>query len=315
MNKKTSPQQPFHIQLAVDGSEYSTAAVHLLADLPLPADTTITLLGVVTPGRPPYEPMLHDALEAAKKTLEKNGIEAKSVLLHGHAAKQLIEYGREHRPDLMVIGARGLYATLKILLGGIAHQVIENASWPVLVMRTPYHGLRRVLFTTDGSQNCRLAAQYLAEFPLPEQTDIQVLHVQPLYPAVEAQAYAGRPFGQPIPSMIPMMPSPAELQSISRQAELDEQKGKAILAETKNILKTAGRKLTTFLQRGDPASEIFTHAQAQDIDLIVAGSRGLNALEGWWWDSVSRKLVHYAHCSVLFVRTDVKDDTNPGADS
>jgi nucleotide-binding universal stress UspA family protein len=112
-----------------------------------------------------------------------------------------------------------------------------------------------------------------------------------------------------------MMPGPAELQSISRQAELDEQKGKAILAETKNILKTAGRKPTIFLVRGDPASEIFAHAQAKDVDLIVAGSRGLSALEGWWWDSVSRKLVHYAHCSVLFVRTDVEDNTNPGADS
>jgi nucleotide-binding universal stress UspA family protein len=219
----------------------------------------------------------------------------------------LIEYGREHRPDLMVIGARGLYATLKILLGGIAHQVIENASWPVLVMRTPYRGLRRVLFTTDGSQNCRLAAQYLAEFPLPEQTDIQVLHVQPLYPAMDARAYAARHFSHPVPAMIPMMPSPAELQSISRQAELDEQKGKVILAETRNILKTEGRNPATFLVRGDPASEIFAHSQAQDIDLIVAGSRGLSALEGWWWDSVSRKLVHYAQCSVLFVRTNSED--------
>jgi nucleotide-binding universal stress UspA family protein len=311
MNRKIST--PFHIQLAVDGSEYSTAAVHLLADLPLPVGTTITLLGVVTPGRPPYEPMLHDAMEAAKKILEKSGVESESVLLHGHAAKQLIEYGREHRPDLMMIGAKGLYATLKILLGGIAHQVVENANWPVLVMRTPYRGLRRVLFTTDGSQSCRRAAQYLAEFPIPDQTDVQVLHVQPLYPAAEAHASAAYPYGHPVPTMIPMMPSPAELQSVSRQAELDEQKGRVILAETKNILKTAGLKPATFLSRGDPASEIFAHAQAKDVDLIVAGSRGLNALEGWWWDSVSRKLVHYAHCSVLFVRTDLEADANPGA--
>lgn len=314
MNKKISSPQPFQIQLAVDGSEYSTAAVRLLSDLPFPPGTSITLLGVVTPGRPPDEPMLHEAMEAAKKILKKEGIEVKTVLLFGHAAKQLIEYGREHRPDLMVIGAKGLYATLKILLGGIAHQVVENADWPVLVMRTPYHGLRRVLLATDGSQNCRLAAQYLAEFPIPEETEIQVLHVQPLYPAVEAHEYAARPLGYAVSAMIPMIPSPEELRSIARQAQLNQQKGRVILAETKNILQGAGRKLTTFLMRGDPASEILTHSQAQKFDLIVAGSRGLSALAGWWWDSVSRKLVHYAHCSVLFVRTN-SEDNNAGVDS
>jgi nucleotide-binding universal stress UspA family protein len=36
----------------------------------------------------------------------------------------------------MVMGAKGLYATLKILLGGVAHQVVEHARWPVLVVRT-----------------------------------------------------------------------------------------------------------------------------------------------------------------------------------
>jgi nucleotide-binding universal stress UspA family protein len=314
MNKEFSSPQPFQIQLAVDGSEYSTAAVRLLSDLPFPPGTSITLLGVVTPGRPPDESMLHEAMEAAKKILKKDGIEVKTVLLFGHAAKQLIEYGREHRPDLMVIGAKGLYATLKILLGGIAHQVVENADWPVLVMRTPYHGLRRVLLATDGSQHCRLAAQYLAEFPLPERTETQVLHVQPLYPAIEVYEHTAWPIGYSGPAMISMMPHPEELQAIARREQLDQQQGRVILAETRSILQRAGRKLATFLLRGDPASEILAHAQAQNVDLIVAGSRGLSALAGWWWDSVSRKLVHYAHCSVLFVRTN-SEDNNAGVDA
>lgn len=314
MIEKFSSLQPFQIQLAIDGSEYSTAAVHLLSDLPFPFGASITLLGVVTPGWPPDESMLIEAMEAAKKILEKDGIEIQTVLLFGHAAKQLIEYGHEHRPDLMVIGAKGLYATLKILLGGIAHQVVENADWPVLVMRTPYHGLRRVLLATDGSQNCRLAAQYLADFPLPERTEIQVLHVQPLYPATEAYESAVRSMGYWGPAMTSVMPNPAELRSIARQEQFDQQKGRVVLAQTRNILQRAGRKLATFLVRGDPASEILTHSQAKNVDLIVAGSRGLNTLAGWWWDSVSRKLVHYAHCSVLFMRTN-SEDNNAGVDS
>jgi nucleotide-binding universal stress UspA family protein len=107
-----------------------------------------------------------------------------------------------------------------------------------------------------------------------------------------------------------MLPSPAELQALARQAQLAEQTGRTILAGTRKILQGSGRKITTFLAEGDPASEILAHSQAKDIDLIVAGSRGLSAIEGWWWGSVSRKLVHYAHSSVLFVRTDTEDN-NP----
>jgi nucleotide-binding universal stress UspA family protein len=308
MNKKTS--MPFRIQLAVDGSEYSLAAAELVRDLPLPPGSQIAILGVLTPGRPPDEPTLQAAMARAEELLEDGAVRTQRVLLHGHAAKKLIEYGSEEPPDLMVIGARGLYATLKILLGGIAHQVVENARWPVLVMRTPYRGLRRVLLATDGSQNSRQAAQYLAGLPLPAGTELQALHVQPIYPELAEPAYSAHSLARPAPFMVPTMPSPADLQYLSRQAELSEQKGRTILAATRKILQTTGRNVTTVLKQGDPASEILAHSQAQDIDLIVAGSRGLSAIEGWWWGSVSRKLVHYAAGSVLFVRGGTGED-NP----
>jgi nucleotide-binding universal stress UspA family protein len=98
------------------------------------------------------------------------------------------------------------------------------------------------------------------------------------------------------------MPGPAELQYLIRHAELAEQKGQTILTETKAVLQSARRKVTTFLRQGDPAAEILKHSEEQDIDLLVAGLRGRKGLEAWGWDSVSRKLVDYASSSVLFVR-------------
>jgi nucleotide-binding universal stress UspA family protein len=242
----------------------------------------------------------------AEKALGKKAINTESVLLYGHAAKQLIEYGSEHRPDLMVIGAKGLYATLRILLGGVAHQVVEHARWPVLVTRTPYYGLRRVLLATDGSQNCRLVAEYLAQFPLPPQAGIQVVHAQPLL--AEAEVFS-QGMG-PIAYLTPSMPLLADRPTPFHQVELQKQKGRVILAETRRILEAAGHKTRGFILDGDPASQILAYSQPRGIDLIVAGSRGLSAIEGWWWGSVSRKLVHYAHSSVLFVRTDAGDN-NP----
>jgi nucleotide-binding universal stress UspA family protein len=304
MNRKIPA--PFHVQLAVDGSEYSMAAAQLVSDLRLAPESSITLLGVLTPNQPPNETTLQAAMTQAEQILSKATIQTNSILLHGHPARELLKYGREHRPDLMVIGAKGLYATLKILLGGVTHQLVEHARWPVLVTRTPYHGLRQALLATDGSQNCRLAAQYLAQFPLPEQTEIQLMHVQPLPVESEAFVPGMSSLGYPnhwVPHLAaPRIPSP--------QAELNKQRGRAILAETRQILETAGHKARGFIAEGDPASQLLTHAQSRGIDLIVAGSRGLSAIEGWWWGSVSRKLVHYAHSSVLFVRSD-SEDRNP----
>jgi nucleotide-binding universal stress UspA family protein len=245
MNRKISI--PFQIHLAVDGSEYSMAAAQLVSDLPLLRHSRITILGVVPPGESRYESKLSLALRQAEKILGRKAVETESILLYGHAAKQLIEYGSEHRPDLMVIGAKGLYATLKILLGGVAHQVVEHASWPVLVARTPYYGLRRVLLATDGSQNCRFAAEYLTQFPLPAQAEIHVVHAQP----IPAEAEVFTPSLGPIAYLTPSMPILPDRPTASHQAELQKQKWRAILAETRRILEPAGHKTRGFILDGD----------------------------------------------------------------
>jgi hypothetical protein len=56
------PPAPFHIQLAVDGSEYSTAVIQLVSDLPLLRHSRITILAVVPPGQSRYESKLSLAL-------------------------------------------------------------------------------------------------------------------------------------------------------------------------------------------------------------------------------------------------------------
>jgi nucleotide-binding universal stress UspA family protein len=305
MNRKSSI--PFQIHLAVDGSEYSMAAAQLVSDLPLPLHSRITILAVVPPGQSRYEANLRPVLRQAEKILDRKAVETESVLLYGHAAKQLIEYGRANRPDLMVIGAKGEYATLKILLGGVVQQVVEHARWPVLVTRTPYHGLGRVLFAVDGSLHSRLTAQYLAQFPLPPQAEIQVIHAEPL--RAETEVYV--PSMGPIGYLALSMPRMTDRPTLSRQAELRRHKGRAILAETRRILQEAGHKTRGFILDGDPASQILAYSQSRGVDLIVAGSRGLSAIEGLWWGSVSRKLVHYAHSSVLLVRTEAEEDKNP----
>jgi nucleotide-binding universal stress UspA family protein len=68
------------------------------------------------------------------------------------------------------------------------------------------------------------------------------------------------------------------------------------------VLKAFGLQTTSVLLRGDAATEIIHYVQEHHIDLVVAGSRGLSRVKGWLMGSVSRKLVHYAGCSVMIVK-------------
>lgn len=59
-------------------------------------------------------------------------------------------------------------------------------------------------------------------------------------------------------------------------------------------------KLTTI--NGDPGPTIVDYAHKHNVDLIVIGSRGLNALQELVLGSVSHKVIQRAHCPVLIVK-------------
>jgi nucleotide-binding universal stress UspA family protein len=76
----------------------------------------------------------------------------------------------------------GSHATFGVLLGCIAQQEVEYAIHPVLVVRPPYSGKQRVLLVTDGSDQSNVAVNFLATFPLPDDAQVQVMHVLPPLP-------------------------------------------------------------------------------------------------------------------------------------
>jgi nucleotide-binding universal stress UspA family protein len=298
--------QPLKILLADDGSQHAMTAVVLLRDLLKDEKTiprsSVTVLGIFTPRQISDHEMIRAGLEQSRLLLRDKGIPAKAELLLGYPAEKLIEYADENEPDLIVVGAKGLRATLGILLGGVAQQIVEYAHWPVLVVRPPYNGLHRILLVIDGSPHSQLALNYLAgmagcpRLPLPENTDVQVMHILPPLSSegMVAAAWAMEP---EIAGRVLFEPSRKPDWQIQEEREAQEMLNKAV-----ETLISAGVQASPMLRRGDAATEIIEYAKTNQVDLIVAGSRGLSQVEGWLLGSVSRKLVHYAGCSVLIVR-------------
>lgn len=323
-------KSPFNILVAYDGSEEAKASVALVADrFKSCADAQSCRLSLMTVLPTQYfgqHESLEESLTRQREAVLTLGIPAEVVLKTGNPAPSLLFHASEIGANLIVMGARGLRSTLGILLGGVAQQVVEHAEIPVLIVRAPYAGIRRALIVVDGSASSRKAVEYLApectadRLPshrrihgapmeagengpkrdrcswLSEDCQITALHVmQPdLSPEMAARAWT---LGPEI--LYPAPLSPADIAEMQRREEVQ---ARTLLQEVETVLTSAGLETRTMLKRGDAASEILETARAQKADLIVCGSRGLNPIAGWLLGSVSRKLVHYAPCSVLVVK-------------
>jgi nucleotide-binding universal stress UspA family protein len=285
-------QWHFKILLGDDHSEHALAAVTLLQDLPFAAGTDVTVFRAFAPNQSTNITLMEEALNRTCNQLKAKGFHAEPELQLGTPAEMFLNYAESQTPSLIIIGAKGLRATTGILVGGVAQQVVEYALCPVLVVRTPYYGLRNVLLVTDGSASSRQAVHFLGRLPMPAGIRLWVMHVLPPPPIPMPSAYPAE--GEQMPIQL----SAAE----TARREKEEQDGQALLENTLAALKDMGKSAESILKRGDAATEIMKTIKEIPIDLLITGSRGLSPSLSWNMGSVSRKLVHYSACSVLVVR-------------
>jgi nucleotide-binding universal stress UspA family protein len=287
------------ILLADDGSPHALAAIHLVNDLPISRaalpKSSITLLEVVEPGAA-YDAELRKAdLEQATALLEPKGLALHPEIVSGTPAETIIAHSKQLKPDLIVVGARGRRA-FEPRLGSVAQRVVEAADYPVLVVRSPYQGLKRAMLVTDGSACSQVAAQYVARFPLPAQIDLHVLTV--LTPFAEVKSGSWHSDVQGADGSRPEMPltAPENLWLFSEPEALTylEQAAEALRPEYPTVAVT--------LIRGDPGEEILGYVKAQGIDLVVACARGRNKDSACLLGSVAQRLVAEAACSVMVVK-------------
>jgi nucleotide-binding universal stress UspA family protein len=315
-NQELNQPRQMNILVAYDGSSNAQAAVAFVLNLPVSAESPITLLAVMPSQWITGHEELQSNLNRVQEALKKQFKQVHTNLIAGNPAATINSWAEEIQADLIVMGAKGLRATLGILLGGVAQQVVEYSCCPVLIVRARGDDMRKateiqsVVLVTDGSEQSWKTVDYLAGkgceakalgkilcgMPLPVHANLQVLHVLPpvVSPEMAMRAWMIGPEA--------LYPAPVEPVDWDNLQKKEEQLGNKLLLETTQALQAAGLPATGILRRGDAATEILEFVKAHDVNLIVCGSRGLSEVAGWLLGSVSRKLVHYAPCSVFIVK-------------
>ncbi|MGF2614256.1 universal stress protein [Rossellomorea vietnamensis] len=138
--------------------------------------------------------------------------------------------------------------------------------------------MKSILLASDGSPHASKAAEHVAAL-LKGNADYRLMVVHVIdHEASKHDAWLG------------MNPG-------ARHKEREEK-----LKPVSRVLEQAGIAYSVNLTRGDPAEEIITCAEKENMDMIVIGSRGLNAVQELVLGSVSHKVVQKADRPVLVVK-------------
>ena len=134
------------IIVAVDGSEGSTKAMHRAAAMARAMlGTRLTVVHVINTRD--YPALISDTIDMAAEVRARciiddaleiansEGVVARSAVLHGHPAAQIIRFAEQNQADLIVTGCRGLHGAKGLLVGSISEALTKRATCSVLVVR------------------------------------------------------------------------------------------------------------------------------------------------------------------------------------
>ena len=230
-------------------------------------------------------PDARESLDLAREALA--GIEVSTRSYAGDSpAHVLHDLAESEDAELIAIGSPHRGALGRTFLGSVGEALLHGASRPLLVAPRGYavqaHGQLRVIGVAyDGTRESKLALKHAEALAAAAGARIRILTV--LAPAV------------PMPTAIGYAP-PIEFEP----AKLIEEATAAV-----HGVEAEGRSLS-----GVPAAAL-AEACEEDVDLLVAGSRGYGPLGRLFAGSVTSSLIHRAPCPVLVVPRPKGDAPRP----
>jgi nucleotide-binding universal stress UspA family protein len=121
------------IILAVDATDHSRKAIRIAADIAKLGGSRVTVFHAV---EHEYGELFesdtveeaHDLVDGVVRSLKDEGIAARGEIRHtpvGEAAKAILGASEDERADLIVIGSRPASSHHDLLIGSVAHEVVQ----------------------------------------------------------------------------------------------------------------------------------------------------------------------------------------------
>lgn len=226
-------------------------------------------------------------LDQVEKRIGEWAAGVERTLLAGHVAHELLEEIDRSKPDVVVIGSHGYGAFRRFLLGSVSTRLVEHAHCSVLVAR-PHRGetdraaTERILVADDGSAMSTQAWKRIHSASLTDRHSVRVISVMGEVPVYGMEAYL-------------------ETQEAWQTEVANSKQRVHDIAE--KFQELTPNVQSEVLTSASIPTEVVADADEFNADLIVIGSTGRTGLSRFLLGSVSKGILHHAHCSVWIERS------------
>jgi nucleotide-binding universal stress UspA family protein len=306
---------PKKMLLATDGSPDAERAARMAVTLSNALDLE---LHVVCVGRMPsvytgsetefLDPELQDMLrerakedaqakveEVTESIREIGGKVAETHVAVGRPDTEIVHVAEDLGAGLIALGSRGLGPLKRAVMGSVSDSVVRHAHGSVLVVRGDRRESEylpgRILLAVDGSEEAAAATRSAVEIANATGSELHIL------------------YALPIKVRLPY-PHPAARERWETSLEQAKHRAREFVDEqAERIEAGGGRVKDAHLAFGKPDEEIVKLSEELEAGLTVTGSRGLTGVRRALMGSVSNSVVRHAHCPVLVVREERRQDS------
>ena len=284
-----------NVLIATDFSHYSNQALNFGLDLTHGYHAKASIVFVV----PGDEFMIAgpEAYAAAKDAAHRDLLELKHelrnkfsyiegqdyqlFLLEGDVAQEILDFARQNKSDLIVLGTHGRSGLGKMLMGSVAERVFRHSPVPVLTLGPRLHRMakagapRNILVPVDFAPASERAAHYAVAIARQHDATLTMLHVIERWPTKEQSEHEH------------------VTQALRDKLErLTSQEGK-------------GLRCSFRVEVGQVVERVLYTASGIEADLVVMGVRPRTGLLNPLMWPHAYQIVREAACPVLTVRGDV----------
>lgn len=305
------------ILVAYDGSEDADAALHDLKRAGLGSAVELLIMSVADVFVPPpideevdntfplhvpegvrraHERARHE-LDEAQGLVKRASEQIRSIFpswqvsyeaVADSPAWALIRKADEWKPDLIVMGARGLSVFGgRLILGSISQRVLYEARCSVRVARgsdSTDDKPVRILIGVDNSPDSKAAVDEVCNREWSRGTEVGLLVVVDTVMAIATD------------------PADTSAKWIEVAEEENWDQVRELFAPAAEKLRNAGLHAEVLIRRGNPADQLLQEAHTWGADCIFVGAKGTRGIDRLLLGSVSSAVSARAHCSVEVVR-------------
>lgn len=253
------------IVVPVDGTEASEEILPHLSELFRAADAEVHFVHTYDWSEPGFT-RGRDYLKGLAGRVADRFPYAKTELLRGEAAFEIMKYSVVHHADLVAMTTRGSSGLRKLFYGSTALELMRHSQIPLFMARPSYatRPIRKILVPLDGSETSQGILPVVADLAHGAGATVRFLTVM---------SEAG----------------PGELASkfLKRVSDAFEKRG--IPAETS-------------IRAGEAVPEILELARTGGVDLIALGTHGRTGSDRFFFGSVAESVLEGAETPLLLRR-------------